>query len=182
MSEQRSLSALLRDPRLAPHATAENPVWLWSADAARILWGNPAAAAAFNISSPTALAGHSIDPKGSAALQIARLAGSLPYGAVPRLERLRGFGGRFGNALLCACSRIMLQDHTPALLIVATQRSALRCRSPNARAGCCSAATSRSRCSPPMAPCCMRRRWRNSGSAAAPRWPRSVPTPRLQRH
>src|SRR5689334_13797987 len=121
MTEQRSLSDLLKDPRLAPHATAEYPVWLWSADAARILWGNPAGAAAFNIGSPAALSGRNIDPKGSAALQIARLAGSLPYGAAPRLERLRGFGGRFGGALLCACSRITLHDRTPAILIVATE-------------------------------------------------------------
>ena len=121
MSEARSLLVYLRDPRLAPHVTAETPAWLWSADAARILWGNPAAAAIFNAASPAALAGHTIDPKGSAALQMARLAGTLPHGAPPRLERLRGFGGRFGGALLCGCSRIMLTDRTPAILVIATE-------------------------------------------------------------
>src|SRR5215510_13740584 len=117
----RSLLVLLGDARLASYATGDIPVWLWSADATRLLWGNPTAAAIFNAPSSHALAGHTIDPKGSAALQIARLAGTLPHGAAPRLERLRGFGGRFGGALMCACSRIMLADRTPAILVVATE-------------------------------------------------------------
>jgi len=103
MSEAGSLLVYLCDPKLAPHVTAETPAWLWSADASRILWGNPAAAAIFNAATPAALAGHTIDPKGTAALQMARLAGTLPHGSAPRLERLRGFGGRFGGALLCSC-------------------------------------------------------------------------------
>src|SRR4051794_30802174 len=121
MGEQGSLLGFLSDPRLAPYAVGDIPVWLWSADATRILWGNPAAAAIFNAASSTALTGHTIDPKGSAALQIARLAGTLPHGAAPRLERLRGFGGRMGGALMCGCSRIVLADRTPAILIVATE-------------------------------------------------------------
>jgi PAS domain S-box-containing protein len=121
MSEAGSLLVYLCDPKLAPHVTAETPAWLWSADASRILWGNPAAAAIFNAATPAALAGHTIDPKGTAALQMARLAGTLPHGSAPRLERLRGFGGRFGGALLCSCSRIMLTDRTPAILVIATE-------------------------------------------------------------
>jgi PAS domain S-box-containing protein len=121
VSESKSLLNFLSDPRLALYATSSVPVWLWSADATRILWGNPTAAAIFNAGSPAALSGHVIDPKGSAALQIARLAGTLPHGAAPRLERLRGFGGRFGGALLCNCARIMLADRTPAILVVATE-------------------------------------------------------------
>src|SRR5882757_11452001 len=121
MREQGSLLGFLSDPRLAPYATGDIPAWLWSADATRVLWGNPAAAAIFNAVSPAALTGHTIDPKGSAALQIARLAGTLPYGSAPRLERLRGFGGRFGGALLCNCARILLADRTPAILVVATE-------------------------------------------------------------
>jgi hypothetical protein len=121
VSESKSLLHFLSDPRLALYATSGVPVWLWSADATRILWGNPTAAAIFNAASPAALSGHVIDPKGSAALQIARLAGTLPHGAAPRLERLRGFGGRLGGALLCNCARIMLADRTPAILVVATE-------------------------------------------------------------
>src|SRR6476620_1028952 len=126
MREQGSLLSFMSDPRLASYATGDIPVWLWSADATRILWGNPAAAAIFNAPSTRALTGHTIDPKDSAALQIARLAGSLPYGAAPRLERLRGFGGRMGGALMCACSRIVLADRPPAILVVATEAAGPR--------------------------------------------------------
>ena len=121
VSESKSLLGFLSDPRLALYATGHVPAWLWSADATHILWGNPTAAAIFNAPSPAALTGHTIDPKGSAALQIARLAGTLPYGSAPRLERLRGFGGRFGGPLLCNCARILLADRTPAILVVATE-------------------------------------------------------------
>src|SRR4029079_2339108 len=121
MREQGSLLGFLSDPRLAPYALGDAPVWLWSADATRILWGNPAAAAVFNAFSCLALTGHSIDPKGSTALQIARLAGTLGHGAAPRLERLRGFGSRVGGAMLCSGSRITLSDRTPGILVVATE-------------------------------------------------------------
>jgi PAS domain S-box-containing protein len=121
MTESKSLLVFLNDPRLSPHATGENPAWLWSVDAARLLWGNATAAAIFDAASPSALAGHTIDPGGSAALQIARLAGTLLHGAAPRLERLRGFGGRLGGPLMCACSRIVLADKTPAILVVSTE-------------------------------------------------------------
>jgi PAS domain S-box-containing protein len=126
MREQGNLLGFLSDPRLASTAMADTPVWLWSADASRILWGNAAAAAVFNAASSIALTGHTIDPKGSAALQIARLAGTLPLAAAPRLERLRGFGGRLGGAVMCGCSRISLADRTPAILIVATESAGQR--------------------------------------------------------
>src|SRR6478735_622757 len=126
MREQGSLLGFLNDPRLAHHALSDAPVWLWSADATRILWGNPAAAAIFNAPSSSALTGHAIDPKGSAALQIARLAGTLPHGAAPRLERLRGFGGPLGAALMCGCSRILLADGTPAILVAAAEAAGKR--------------------------------------------------------
>ena len=111
MSEYGSILAYLRDPRLTAHATSALPAWLWSADATRVLWANPTAAAIFDAPSPAAMAGSTIDPRGTAALQIARLAGTLPHGAAPRLERLRGFGTRF-RALMCACSRVSLADRT----------------------------------------------------------------------
>jgi PAS domain S-box-containing protein len=121
MSETGSLLIFLNDPRLIAHATSHCPAWLWSADATRVLWSNPTGAAIFAAPTPAALAGNATDPNGSAALQIARIAGTLSHGAVPRLERLRGFGGRFGGALLCSCSRIMLADRVPAILVVATE-------------------------------------------------------------
>src|SRR4051794_41572359 len=120
MGEQGSVLGFLSDPRLASYAIGGIPAWLWSADASRILWGNPAAAAIFNASSSTALTGHRIDPKGSAALQIARLAGTLGHGAAPRLERLRGFGGGGGGALLCRLARHLLAGPPPRPLLVFT--------------------------------------------------------------
>jgi PAS domain S-box-containing protein len=103
------------------YATSDLPAWLWSTDATRILWANPTAAAIFNAPSAAALASHTIDPNGPAAIQVARIAATLPLGAAPRLERLRGLGGRFGGALMCACSRIALADQTPAILVVSTE-------------------------------------------------------------
>ena len=120
MSGHGSVLGYLRDPRLTAHATSAAPAWLWSADATRVLWANPTAAAIFDAPSPAAMAGSTIDPRGTAALQIARLAGTLPHGAPPRLERLRGFGTRF-RALVCACSRVSLADRTAAILVVAVE-------------------------------------------------------------
>ena len=82
----------LSDSRFADHALSPSPVWLWSADARRVLWANPAAAAIFDAETPGALAQREFDPKQPAAAQILRLAGTLPHGGAPRLERLRGFG------------------------------------------------------------------------------------------
>ena len=121
MREFGSQLGYLRDPRLTAHATSPLPAWLWSVDATHVLWANPVAAAIFDAPTSVALAGSTIDPKGTAALQIARLAGSLPHGAAPRLERLRGFGARLGQALMCACSRVTLADRTPAILVVSTE-------------------------------------------------------------
>ena len=58
-----------------------------------------------------------------AAAQIARLAGTLPQGGAPRLERLRGFGASFGGTLICLCSRITLADNSAAMLVVSTERA-----------------------------------------------------------
>ncbi len=115
--------ACLNNPRLAAHALSPLPVWLWSADASRMLWANPPAAAIFEAASPADAAAFRFDAKHPAAVQIARLAGTLPQGDAPRLERLRGFGARFGGALVCLCSRISLADNTAAILVVATERA-----------------------------------------------------------
>jgi len=123
MHDASSNLGLLRDPQLAVHAAASRPAWLWSADATRVLWANPVGAAIFGAASPAAIAGSTIDPNGSAALQIARIAGSLAQGAAARLERLRGFGGKLGAPLICACSRITLADGTPAILVTSVDEA-----------------------------------------------------------
>src|ERR1700690_4498593 len=113
----------LSDQRLAAHALSPTPVWLWSTDARRVLWANPIAAAVFDAASPGALAAVSFEPEHAAAAQIARLAGTLPQGGAPRLERLRGFGAGFGGTLICLFSRIALSDNSPAVLVVSTERA-----------------------------------------------------------
>jgi PAS domain S-box-containing protein len=115
--------ACLNDPRLAAHALSPLPAWLWSADTSRMLWANPPAAAIFEVASPADAAAIRFDATHPAAVQIARLAGTLPQGGAPRLERLRGFGARFGGALVCLCSRISLADNTAAILVIATERA-----------------------------------------------------------
>jgi PAS domain S-box-containing protein len=115
--------ACLNDPRLAAHALSPSPAWLWCADASGLLWANPPAAAIFEAASPADAAALRFDAKHPAAAQIARLAGTLPQGGAPRLERLRGFGASLGGALVCLCSRISLADNTAAILVVSTERA-----------------------------------------------------------
>ncbi len=115
--------SLLADMRLADHALAPSAAWLWSADARRVLWANPVAAAIFDAASPAALAQRTFEPTHPSAAQVARLADTLPQGGVRRLERLRGFGGGFGVTSTCLCSRITLADNTAAILVVAIERA-----------------------------------------------------------
>src|SRR5207302_6136889 len=55
------------------------------------------------------------------AAQVVRLAGTLPLGGTPRLERLRGIGAGVGRTVACACSRLSLPNGAPAVLIAATE-------------------------------------------------------------
>jgi PAS domain S-box-containing protein len=112
----------LSDQRLAAHALDPSPVWLWSADATRIRWGNPEAAAIFGAASPGALGAMRFDRKHPAAAQIARLAGTLPQGGAARLERLRGFDAGAGGTLNCLCSHITLGDDF-AILVIAIEHA-----------------------------------------------------------
>jgi PAS domain S-box-containing protein len=113
----------LLDARLAPHAASPNPVWLWSIDGSRILWANPTGAAIFGAASPADLGSMSFDTIHPARAQIARLADTLANTGAGRLERLRGFGARFGGLLTCTCSRIDLPPHGAAILVVSAERA-----------------------------------------------------------
>ena len=113
----------LIDPRLAAHALSPTPVWLWSTDATCVLWSNPTAAAIFDAASPAKLSAVRFKPTHAAAAQIVRLAGTLPQGGAPRLERLRGYGANLGGTLICLCSRIALADNSAAILVVSTERA-----------------------------------------------------------
>jgi signal transduction histidine kinase len=111
----------VRDPRLAPYVTSVQPVWLWSAKDARVIWSNASGAAVFGAATVKDLITRVIDPDDMAAAEIARLAESLNYGGAPRLERLRGFGAGVFRLPVCACSRITFKDQMPAVLVVGTE-------------------------------------------------------------
>ena len=123
MTDPTPQLAILRDPRLAVHALAPAPVWLWSPDADRILWANPAGAAIFDAASPGAAALLRFDASHSASVQVARLSDTLPQAGTPRLERLRGFGASFGATLVCLCSRVALAGDSAAILIASAERA-----------------------------------------------------------
>jgi PAS domain S-box-containing protein len=123
MTDPKPQLAILRDTRLAAHALAPAPVWLWSPDADRILWANPAGAAIFDAPSPGDVALLRFNANHSEFVQVARLSGTLPPGGTPRLERLRGFGATIGATLVCLCSRFALADDSAAILIVSAERA-----------------------------------------------------------
>ncbi len=100
----------LDDPRLAAHATDQAPVWLWSADGARILWANPSAWVAFGATTMAALTGREFWSADPVRLQVAWLAATLPPAGTARIERLHGFAPYgphpFRRPLSCDCSLI----------------------------------------------------------------------------
>jgi PAS domain S-box-containing protein len=114
------LLTFLRDPRLANHALAATPVWLWAADATRVLWANAAGAAVLGVANSHELAERRISAAHPLASHVVRLAGTLPHGGASRLERLRGIGA-LGRTVICACSRFALANGTPAILIATNE-------------------------------------------------------------
>ena len=123
MSTVESELAVLRHPRLAGLATSDCPAWLWSADGSQILWANAVGAAIFGAESSISCAGRHFQVTDVPAGQVLRLAATLPPGGQERLERLRGFGGGYGRALTCACSRVVVGDGRRAVLIAAAERA-----------------------------------------------------------
>jgi PAS domain S-box-containing protein len=107
----------VRDPQLAVHAASALPVWLWARDGTRVLWANAAGAAIFGASNSAALALRIFSPADQHRRQIARLAGRLPLNNATRLERLRGFGAKFGLLLTCACARFALTEGGTGVLV-----------------------------------------------------------------
>src|SRR3954462_15135438 len=107
------------DPRLAVHATSPLPTWLWSIDGTRVRWANPVAAKLFGAANATVLAEKMFGPADGHRRQVARLARQLPANGAVRLERLRGFGARFGSLMTCACARLDFADDEKGVLVTA---------------------------------------------------------------
>src|SRR5580698_669453 len=128
--------------QLADHATSPSPVWLWSADGSRIVWTNAVGAAVFGAADTSECADRLFEPNHPAALEIARLAATLPASGQARLERLRGFGASFGGALTCICSQVTIADAAVGVLVIGTEAAGLPLtRTPT---GCLSDAKARS--------------------------------------
>ncbi len=123
MSEPAGNLVWLSHPRLTASAMSALPAWLWSIDATRLLWANPAGAAIFDAPTSTAIRASTFGSRGPAAIQLARLAATLPPDGAMRFERLRGLGAGIGGVLTCACSCITLSDQTRAILVAATERA-----------------------------------------------------------
>src|ERR1700761_1855670 len=111
---------LLHVPQLAGLATAAKPAWLCNSEGSRLIWANAVGAAIFGLANAAAAARLEFRSDSPAATQVARLAASLPPAGQERLERLRGFGARFGT-LTCICSRMGLFDGSAAILIAAAE-------------------------------------------------------------
>ena len=105
--------ACLNDPRLAAHALSPVPVWLWSADASRILWANPVAAEIFEAD----VAGRG-SPRSASMPSMLRPRRSRGSPARCRRAARRGSNAcaasarAVGGTLTCLCSRIALADNT----------------------------------------------------------------------
>src|SRR5262245_22004206 len=119
MQGSEFLSLCLREPTLAAHAPSELPVWLWSADGQRILFANPTGAAIFGADTSAAIAGRRFEADHPAAMQLAKLADSLPAGGKAATETLHDFGSA-GPSLPCTCSRISIGKEN-AILVVAVE-------------------------------------------------------------
>jgi PAS domain S-box-containing protein len=109
------------DPRLAPHATSAQPVWLWSSDGKHILWANPPGTALFGAAHTTDLARKTFGPADQHRRQVAQLASRLPLSGQARMERLRGFGARPGMLMTCRCARLDFPDGSHGVLVTAVE-------------------------------------------------------------
>lgn len=108
---------MIRDGRIAPHASALQAAWLWSADGSAILWTNAAGAAAFGLEDRNSL-GEPLGAFDPHRRQVAQLANGLPTSGATRLERMRGFGATPGQLATCSCALLTLEDGSNAILIV----------------------------------------------------------------
>lgn len=109
----------VHDARLAVHAISASPAWLWALDGARVLWANPVGVALLGAADAGTLAAQTFSPADQQRRQVAQLAGRLSSNAVPRLERLRGFGAPLGSLVTCICTRLPFANGDSGILIVA---------------------------------------------------------------
>ena len=113
MSAADTLIALSRDPRFSPYAMSAVPAWLWAPAGARMLWANASGAALLDAATPAALAERGFAADDPLAVEIARVAATLPSTGAPRLGQFQ-LGT---HKLTCTCSRTSLGDAHGILII-----------------------------------------------------------------
>ena len=84
-----------------------------------MVWTNAAGAGLRGSPSPAAVAQRPISPGDPLAVDITRLAASLPNSGAARLERIRGLSDGIGHATVCACSRLSLGEGMAILMVLA---------------------------------------------------------------
>jgi PAS domain S-box-containing protein len=122
MTSSDRFLAMARDAQRGPLVFADAPAWLWSADGARLMWCNAAAAAVFGAASPAAAMAQANGARAAAGREIAGLFGRLPAGGAPQLYRLRALApSNLGRPLTCACRRARDEDGGAAVLVTAAE-------------------------------------------------------------
>ena len=117
MSAADTLIALSRDPRFSPYATSAVPAWLWAPAEQRLLWANASGAALLGAPTPAALAERRYAGDDPFAVEIARVAATLPPTGAPRLGQFQ-FGT---HKLTCTCSRTALPGDANGVLIIGSE-------------------------------------------------------------
>ncbi len=101
---------LLGDPTIAALEKSGSPVIVTRNDPFQIIWSNPAGLSLFAASDTEALTQRMLHSQDDGMLSLIRLAGSLPEGTAPRLERLRLRIGEEYEVITFLCQRMKLAD------------------------------------------------------------------------
>src|ERR1043165_3596845 len=117
MSAADTLIALSRDPRFSPYATSAVPAWLWAPAEQRLLWANASGAALLGAPTPAALADQHYASDDPLAVEIARVAATLPPTGAPRLGQFQ-LGT---HKLTCTCSRTALPGDAHGVPIIGSE-------------------------------------------------------------
>src|SRR5882724_7087816 len=117
MSAADFIIALSRDPRFSPYAMSAVPAWLFAPDASRALWANASGAALLGAATPAVLAERAFQPEDPLAIEVVRVAATLPESGAPRLGQFK-IGEQ---ALTCTCSRASLEGDAHAVFVVASE-------------------------------------------------------------
>jgi PAS domain S-box-containing protein len=115
-----SFLAFLQNARLVAYALSPSAAWVWARDGGELLWANAAGAAALGCHSARELTDRRFDASHPLIRDLKNLSPRLPTSGATQLARLRGLSEQPGAMTLCACSRLLAENETDAILVVAT--------------------------------------------------------------